>query len=119
LATIATTAQVVRMRRLIISEADRFPDLAADYYGRAPGRVLATLSVAFTELARQGRLHVPDPMLAAEQFAYLAIGAALDRAVYAAPTAAADPARLSAAAAAGVATFLAAHAPHPDRAPEL
>lgn len=110
LARTATGVGVVRLRRLIISEAHRFPDLAADYYRRAPGQVIAALAAAFAELDQQGRLHAPDPVVAAEQFAYLTIGAPLDRALFHARDAAIDSDRLTSTANAGVATFLAAHA---------
>lgn len=109
LAGIVTSVRVVRLRRLIIGEAHRFPDLAADYYGRAPGKVLTVLAATFAELDRQGRLRVPDPTLAAEQFAYLTIGAPLDRALFHARGTAVDSGRLTATATAGVTTFLAAH----------
>ncbi|TLP71240.1 TetR/AcrR family transcriptional regulator [Nesterenkonia sphaerica] len=102
---------VVRLRRLIIGEAHRFPDLAADYYRRAPGRVIATLAIEFGELTQQGRLHTPDPELAAEQFAYLTIGAPLDRALFHSHDVGTDSDTLVATAIAGVTTFLAAYGP--------
>lgn len=114
LATIVTSPAVVQLRRLIIGEAHRFPDLATDYFHQAPGKVLAMLAAAFEDLGSRGRLLIGNPELAAEQFAYLTIGSALDRALFDS-RAANRPGdeELVAAAAAGVTTFLAAHGARP------
>lgn len=77
-----TRPQVLQLRRLLISEAGRFPELAGEYHRRAPGRVLAALATAFEELAARGALTAPDPRLAAEHFAFLVLGATLDRAMF-------------------------------------
>ncbi|WP_285504815.1 TetR/AcrR family transcriptional regulator [Actinokineospora sp. NBRC 105648] len=77
-----TAPQVVRLRRLVVSEASRFPDLAREYHRRAPGRVLAALADAFAALHERGELAAPDPVRAAEHFSFLVLGAALDRAMF-------------------------------------
>ena len=82
LAVAATSPRVVRLRRLLIGESRLFPDLAAEYYRLAPGRVMSALATAFESLARRGCLRVTDPGRAAEQFAFLVLGAALDRAMF-------------------------------------
>jgi TetR/AcrR family transcriptional regulator, mexJK operon transcriptional repressor len=82
LAEVVLSEPIVNLRRLLIGVADRFPALVQDYYERAPGRMLATLADAFADLHRRGSLEVEDPTLAAEHFAYLAIGASLDRALF-------------------------------------
>ena len=87
LSEIVLSEPIVNIRRLLIGVADRFPALVQDYYERAPGRMLITLAEAFGELHRRGLLHIEDANLAAEQFAYLAIGAALDRALFGIPEA--------------------------------
>jgi TetR/AcrR family transcriptional repressor of mexJK operon len=74
--------QVLALRRLIIGEASRFPELAAAYYQRAPGRVLAALADVFGRLADRGLLAVEDPAEAAEQFAYLVLGRPLDHGMF-------------------------------------
>jgi hypothetical protein len=48
------TTRVMRLRRLLIGEATRFPDLADDYYRLAPGRVMSTLAAAMESLAHLG-----------------------------------------------------------------
>ncbi|MFJ4655503.1 TetR/AcrR family transcriptional regulator [Nocardia sp. NPDC088792] len=82
---LAAVAQprVLQLRRLIILEATRFPDLAAEYYRRAPGRVIDALTTAFADLHVRGELHVPDPRRAAEHYSYLILGAVFDAALFA------------------------------------
>jgi TetR/AcrR family transcriptional regulator, mexJK operon transcriptional repressor len=106
LAATVTNPRVVRLRRLLIGEAHRFPDLAAEYYRLAPGRVISTLTVALDSLASKGRLRVADPARAAEQFAFLVLGAALDRAMFDETP---DTVAVARAADDGVRTFLAAY----------
>ena len=68
--------EVVALRRLLIGGARAFPDLGSEYFDRAPGQVLDALATGFEGL---GLLRVSDPRLAAAQFAYLMVGAPLDR----------------------------------------
>lgn len=60
--------EVQRIRRLVIAEALRFPEVAEDYWRSGFARVLATLSAHFSGLASEGKLRVPVPSLAAEHF---------------------------------------------------
>jgi TetR/AcrR family transcriptional regulator, mexJK operon transcriptional repressor len=73
---------IVQLRRLLIGEATRFPELAREYYERAPGRVMDMLAEAMAGLGDRGLLHIDDPRLASEHFAYLVMGASLDRALF-------------------------------------
>lgn len=73
--------EVIAMRRLLIGEAREFPDLADQYFDRAPGQVLDALSTGFSRLAAARLLRTSDPRMAAAQFAYLVAGEPLDRAV--------------------------------------
>jgi AcrR family transcriptional regulator len=54
--------------RVVIAEAEKFPNLARTFYEAGPARVMAFLSTWLAEETRRGRLAVPDPDLAAEQF---------------------------------------------------
>ncbi len=74
--------EVLRLRRLVLGEVGRFPDLARTYYERVPGRVLDALAELFAELAAQGRMRVDDPALAAQHFAWLTLGTQLDRGMF-------------------------------------
>lgn len=60
--------QVVRLRRLVIANVDRFPDLGRTWYDRGFGRALATLAASFERLAERGLLRLDDPVLAAHHF---------------------------------------------------
>jgi TetR/AcrR family transcriptional repressor of mexJK operon len=73
---------VLRLRRLVVGEAARFPDLARTYYERVPGRVLTALRDVFEQLGRAGRLRVEDPSRAADHFAWLSLGIPLDRGMF-------------------------------------
>jgi TetR/AcrR family transcriptional regulator, mexJK operon transcriptional repressor len=103
--------RIVPLRRLLIAEARRFPELAADYYERAPGRVMGAIAEALRRVDERGELRIPDPRLAAEQFAFLVIGASLDRALFDAAARPHATELVEARALAGVEVFLRAHAP--------
>lgn len=103
--------QVVQLRRLVIAEADRFPELARSYFQRAPERALQTLATAFSDLASRGLLRLDgDPRLAAGHFAYLVLSIPQDRAMFCPSEQFAD-AELAHFAEAGVRVFLAAYGP--------
>jgi TetR/AcrR family transcriptional repressor of mexJK operon len=76
---------VLRLRRLVIAEAGRFPEVARAYYERVPQRVVAAFARLFKELTDDGRLHVDDANTAAEHFVWLALGVPLDRGMFIAP----------------------------------
>ena len=102
--------RVVPLRRLLIGEAGRFPEFALEYYDRAPGRVMTSLAEALRAFDARGQLRIDDPESAAEHFAFLAIGASLDRALFDARTDAAGAAAAVERAEHGVAVFLRAYA---------
>lgn len=103
--------EVLQLRRLVIGEAGRFPDLARTYYDRVPARVYAALAELFQTLAGEGRLRVDDPLLAAHHFAWLVLGMPLDRGMFLpAGEAIAGGADLDELADAAVRVFLAAYA---------
>jgi len=100
---------VLRLRRLILGEAGRFPELARSYYERVPQRVYDALAALFSELRDEGRLRPEDPVLAAHHFAWLVLGLPLDRGMFMDtdhPPAAAELDRIADAA---VTVFLAAY----------
>jgi TetR/AcrR family transcriptional repressor of mexJK operon len=73
---------VLRLRRLVISEADRFPDLAQAYFERAPGRALEAIATGLQGLVDRGWLRIDDPATAATHFAYLVLGPLIDKALF-------------------------------------
>ncbi|QBI19886.1 TetR/AcrR family transcriptional regulator [Egibacter rhizosphaerae] len=103
--------RIVSLRRLLIAEATRFPELARDYYERAPGRVMTTLADGLARLAARGLLDIDDAELAAEHLAFLVLGASLDRALFEADAPSATTVETRARA--GVEVFLRAYACRP------
>lgn len=76
--------EVLRLRRLVIGEAGRFPELAREYYERVPQRVYSALADLMSAYAAAGRLKITDPTLAAHHFAWLTLGMPLDEGMFAA-----------------------------------
>lgn len=111
LAATVIDPRVMRLRRLLVGEAHRFPDLAADYYRAAPMRVISTLAGAFASGVLGRRLQPPDARRAAEHFAFLVIGAGLDRAMFDGRDEAPNERILLRAADDGVRVFLDAYGP--------
>src|ERR1019366_7830611 len=58
----------LRLRRLVIGEASRFPDLGRAYEQHGPGRAIAAWTTAFKRLARERLLRPHAPAHAAEPF---------------------------------------------------
>lgn len=80
LATIIVTPQVVRLRRVVIAETDRFPDLAAEWYQLGPGQTIDRLAAYLDEL---DGLTIPDPRVAAEHLLWLVVSEPLNRLMFA------------------------------------
>ena len=60
--------RVLRLRRLVISSADRFPEISTAWYEKGFERVLAALASSFRALADRQLLAVDDANVAAEHF---------------------------------------------------
>lgn len=78
-----TQPHLVHLRRLIIGEAGRFPELARNWHRSAPERGHAVLARAITRLAERGLVDAPDPMLAAQHLNYLILSIPLNEAMFA------------------------------------
>ena len=100
--------EVLQLRRLIVSEAARFPDLAQAYYEQAPGRGLEAVAAGLAQLGERGRLRIEDPLVAANHFAYLVLGPLIDKAMFL-PNETFDAATIERCANVGVRAFLAAY----------
>jgi TetR/AcrR family transcriptional repressor of mexJK operon len=109
LAEAVLTRAVIPLRRLLVMESRTFPELAAEYRLRAPDAVLRALADLCTILGRSGHLTIDDPVLAAEHFAFLTMGADLDRGMFMPQQP--DPEHIRSRARAGVGAFLRAYAP--------
>lgn len=107
--TIVMQPQLLQLRRLVIGEADRFPELGRTYYERGPGRTVATLASDFEELAERGLLRLGDPLIAADHFIWLIVSIPLNRVMLCGDDEGFTPADLERFADAGVRVFLAAY----------
>ena len=75
---------VVRLRRLVIAEADRFPQVGRAWFDRGFDRTLVILGEAMRHLADRGLLHnLSDPTLAAYQFAGLVMYQPMNQVMFA------------------------------------
>jgi TetR/AcrR family transcriptional repressor of mexJK operon len=84
LVSIIVTPDVIRLRRVVIAESDRFPDLAAEWYRLGPEQTVDRLANYLSELAESGAVRIDDdPRTAAEHLLWLAISTPLNRLMFA------------------------------------
>jgi TetR/AcrR family transcriptional repressor of mexJK operon len=74
--------QVLQLRRLVIANAERFPDVGRSWYEQGFERVLATLATTFRSLADRNLLQVDDPLLAANHFVGLLLWIPVNKAMF-------------------------------------
>lgn len=101
--------ELVRLRRTLIGEAERFPDLAREWYRNGPERSASLFASWFARLGERGLLDVPDPMLAAQVFNWLVLSIPLNKAMAVAGRSPFSGRELDAHADEGVRVFLAAY----------
>ena len=101
--------RLLRLRRLVIGETDRFPQLGHTFYERGPGRTIAALATALERLAARGLLDLDDPQLAAQHFNWLVMSIPLNQAMFLGDDDLPAAADLDRYADAGVRVFLAAY----------
>jgi TetR/AcrR family transcriptional repressor of mexJK operon len=101
---------VLRLRRLVIAEADRFPEVGRAWFDRGFDRALVILGEAMQGLADRGLLHnLSDPTLAAYQFAGLVMYQPMNQVMFAGTDALPPADRLDRIADAAVEMFLATY----------
>ncbi len=99
---------VLRLRRLVIAEADRFPEIGRAWFEEGFDRALVILGEGLQGLAERGLLHdLGDPTLAAYQFAGLVMYLPMNQAMFAGSGVLPPPDRLDQIADSAVAVFLA------------
>ena len=103
--------RLLQLRRLVIGEASRFPELGRVFYERGPGRTITALAAAFERLAERGALALDDPGLAAAHFNWLIMSIPLNRAMLLGEDEPPGAAELDRYASAGVTAFLRAYGP--------
>ena len=77
---------LLRLRRLVIAQAEKFPDVGRNWFAQGFERVLDTLAGAFERYASQGELNISDSHLAANHFAGLLLWIPLNRAMFSGQT---------------------------------
>jgi TetR/AcrR family transcriptional regulator, mexJK operon transcriptional repressor len=105
--------RLLQLRRLVIGEAGRFPELGRTFYERGPKRTIAALATALQGLSDRGMLHVDDASLAAAHLNWLIMSIPLNQAMLCGDDEPATPAELDGYADAGVRAFLAAYGGRP------
>ena len=73
--------RLLQLRRLVIGESGRFPQLGRLFYERGPGRTIDALATMFERLASRGVLELDDPRLAAAHFNWLVMSIPLNQAM--------------------------------------
>lgn len=106
---VVMTPRLLQLRRLVIGEVGRFPDLARALYESGPKRAMAALAGVFRRLDERGLLAVDDADVAASQFNWLIMGEPLNQAMLLGDAAIPDARAQHEHAAAAVRTFLAAY----------
>ena len=101
--------QLLRLRRLIIANADRMPELGRTWYEQGFERVLATLATCFAGLAKRGLLYAEDPLIAAHHFVGLLLWIPVNQAMFTGSEQPYTKAELDRYAVAAVNAFLAAY----------
>lgn len=107
--TVVLTPRLMQLRRLVIGEVSRFPELARVLYERGPQRAIAALAKTFERLAARGLLAIDDPQIAASHFNWLVMSEPLNKAMLLGDEAIPKPPALRRHAAEGVRVFLAAY----------
>lgn len=106
---VVLTPRLMQVRRLVIGEVGRFPDLARALHDAGPRRAIARLTEVFRMAADRGLLAVVDPAQAADQFNWLVMGSPLNRVMLLGDAAIPDRAELARHAGACTDLVLAAH----------
>jgi TetR/AcrR family transcriptional repressor of mexJK operon len=103
--------RLMQLRRLVIGEANRFPQLGRAFFEHGAGRSVAALAAAFERLTARGLLRADDAEVAAAHFNWLVMSAPVNRAMLLGDEAIPDTDELDRYAETGVRTFLAAYGP--------
>ena len=80
--TILMQPQLLRLRRLVIANADRLPELGRTWYEQGFGRVLSTLATCFHGLVQRRLLYMDDPLVAANHFVGMLLWIPVNQAMF-------------------------------------
>ena len=112
---VVLTPSLMQLRRLVIGEVSRFPELARILYERGPQRAIASFARVLEQLAARHLLAIDDPKIAASHFNWLLMSEPLNRAMLLGDEAIPKQAMLRHHAAECVRVFLAAYATNRQR----
>jgi TetR/AcrR family transcriptional regulator, mexJK operon transcriptional repressor len=101
--------RLLALRRLVIGEAERFPDLGRVFYERGFARSSAQVAEALARLSDAGALRVDDSQLAAAHLSWLTLSAPVNRAMLLGPDGIPPKREVDRFIDAGVSVFLAAY----------
>lgn len=101
--------RLLRLRRLIIANAERLPEVARLWFERGFERVLKTLASCFQQLTERKLLRLDDPLLAAHHFVGLLLWIPINKAMFSGNDKSSTKTDLAKYADAAVGVFLAAY----------
>jgi TetR/AcrR family transcriptional regulator, mexJK operon transcriptional repressor len=107
--TVVMTPDLMRLRRLVIGEVNRFPQLARALYEYGPKRATDNLTKVVAQLRDWGLLFLKDPLIAASHFNWLVMGNPVNQAMLLGDDAIPKPDELRDHANEAVSIFLAAY----------
>lgn len=107
--SVVLTPRIMQLRRLVIGEVPRFPELARALYEGGPRRAVGMLAALFERLAADGLIDIDDPVTAATQFNWMVMSVPLNQAMLLGDDAIPKSAELKRHAAQGVRLFLRAY----------
>ena len=76
---VVMTPRLMQLRRLVIGEVGRFPQLGRAVYEGGPMRAISAIASALKMLANRGLLAIDDPVVAASHFNWLVMGDPVNR----------------------------------------
>lgn len=107
---VVLTPRLLRLRRLVIGEVARFPELARALAQHGPQRAIASFADILADLDDRGLLSVPDAEAAARQLNWLVMAEPVNAGMLLGDDAVPDARAQRAHVRAAIATFLAAYA---------
>ena len=107
---VVLTPRLLQLRRMVIGESSRFPELGKALYDSGPGRAMRAIALALERLARRGFLMLEDPAVAAAHFNWLVMGGPVNAAMLLGDEAVPNPTALRRHVIEAVRVFLAAYA---------
>lgn len=77
--------ELIRLRKLVIAESERFPDLAAAFWSGGAERTIAAIAARIEDFQQSGVLRAGDATTIAEHFNWLVLGTEINEAMFRTP----------------------------------